>query len=93
MFRAIISDCSGLSFLTYAGIMANRNSTKLANINASFISVEQLVPNELGCHPHYRYETINGDPISNGYLLFEDSSLTEPFISAYKKHCKSEAGY
>ena len=76
---------------TVVSTKTNKKFT-LHEINASFISVEQLVPNELGCHPHYRYETINGDPISNGYLMFEDASLTEPFISAYKKHCNCEAG-
>ena len=46
-------------------------------ITSSYIDVESVEPNELGHHPHYRFETINKDPITNGYLIFEDKELQD----------------
>ena len=46
----------------------------LTKITAPEISVRTEKPNEHGCYSHYCWETINGDPISNGYLVFEDPS-------------------
>ncbi len=71
----------------------NKKKYTLYRINAAYIDVEEVVPKKSSTHPHYRYETINGDPITNGYLAFEDSSLTEPFKKTYNEHCGSNSGY
>ena len=63
----------------------------LTKITAPEISARSENPNELGYHSHYRWETINGDPISNGDLVFEDQSLTELFKAAYNAYCHTEA--
>ena len=62
----------------------------LKEITAPEISVITEKPNEHGYHPCYCWETINGDPISNGYLMFEDESLTEPFKAAYEAYSRTE---
>ena len=41
----------------------------------------------------YIYTTINGDPIKNGVLVFEDTSLTASFIAAYDAYCRSKEAY
>lgn len=51
---------------------------------------------ELGTHGHphhYCWETIGGDPFSNGHLVFEDTSLAEPFKKAYDAYCRTEDAY
>ena len=62
----------------------------LKEITAPEIAVRTEKPNERGYYSHYCWETINGDPISNGYLVFEDQSLTEPFKAAYNAYCRTE---
>ncbi len=62
----------------------------LTKITAPEISARSEKPNERGYYSHYCWETINGDPISNGYLVFEDQSLTEPFKAAYDAYCRTE---
>lgn len=62
----------------------------LTKIAAPEISVRSEKPNERGYYSHYCWETINGDPISNVYLVFEDRSLTEPFKAAYNAYCLTE---
>ena len=62
----------------------------LKEITAPEISVLTEKPDERGYRHCQCWETINGDPISNGYLLFEDRSLTEPFKAAYKAYCRTE---
>ena len=39
------------------------------------------------------YDTINGDPIKKGVLLFEDATLTEPFKAAYEAYCCTKDAY
>ena len=39
------------------------------------------------------YLTINGDPIKNGVLVCEDTSLTASFIAAYDAYCRSKQAY
>lgn len=66
---------------------------RLYHITSSYIDVESELPNSSGYLSHYRFDCINGDPISNGYLIFEDQSLTEPFKNAYSAYCRSMDGY
>ena len=65
----------------------------LTEIKAPEIAVRTEKPNEHGYCSCYCWETINGDPISNGDLVFEDSSLTEPFKAAYRAYCSTENAY
>ncbi len=46
-----------------------------------------------GGRKYYCWDTINGDPISSGALIFEDPSLKEPFIKAFDAHCHSRDAY
>ncbi len=66
----------------------------LRRIMAPYIIVETESPNELGCHPCYRFDTgTTDDPISSGRLCFADAALTEPFRTAYHNHIHSKDGY
>ena len=65
----------------------------LTEITAPEITVRAEKPNDRGYHSCYCWETINGDPISRGYLRFEDESLTEPFKVAYSIYCRTQDAY
>ena len=65
----------------------------LNRITSPYIDVVSELPNSSGYPSHYRFDCINGDPISNGNLVFEDQSLTEPFKNAYSAHFRSMDGY
>lgn len=71
----------------------NKERYVLTEITAPKIVVRTEKQNGLGYRPCYGWETINGDPITNGYLIFEDQSLTEPFKEAYNKHCNTQDAY
>ena len=62
----------------------------LTDITAPEICVRTEKPESGGYYSHYCWETINGDPISEGYLRFEDASLTEPFKAAYNAYSHTE---
>ena len=66
---------------------------RLHRITSPYIDVESEQPNSSGYPSHYRLDCINGDPITNGNLVFEDQNLTEPFIKAYSAYCRSMDGY
>ena len=66
---------------------------RLHSITSPYIDVESEEPESSGYHPHYRFNCINDDPISNGDLIFEDQSLTESFKKAYSAYCRSMDGY
>lgn len=70
-----------------------KNRYRLHRITSSYIDMESEKPNGSGYYSHYRFDCINGDPISNGDLIFEDQSLTEPFKKAYSAYCRSMDGY
>ncbi len=65
----------------------------LTKITAPEIKTQTVEQNLYGHHPCYCWETINGDPFTNGYLIFEDSSLTEPFKKVYDTYCHTEDAY
>ena len=65
----------------------------LETITAPYIRVKTEKPKEHGYPSYYSWETISGDPISRGLLVFEDVSLTEPFKVLYDAYCRSEDGY
>lgn len=65
----------------------------LYKITSSYIDVESVEPNESGHHPHYRFEIINKDPITEGHLIFEDASLKAPFIKAFNEYSHTKYAY
>ena len=65
----------------------------LTEITAPYIQVQTKAPNSSGYPSTYRFETVNGDPITNGILIFEDSTLLEPFKNAYKAYRHSKEAY
>ena len=65
----------------------------ITEITAPEIEAQTVLPEAHGYHSCYCWETINGDPITNGYLIFEDESLTEPFKKAYDAYCRTEDAY
>jgi hypothetical protein len=72
---------------------STHNRYVIEKITSPYIGVRSEKPNSSGCHSHYRFECINGDPITNGHLVFEDQSLTEPFKEAYNAYCHSKDAY
>ena len=62
-------------------------------ITAPKIEAQTVEPDAHGHHTCYGWKTVNGDPFSNGYLLFEDACLLEPFKKAYIAYCRTEAAY
>ena len=65
----------------------------LTSITAPEIGVMAVEPDARGIREHYVYRTMNGDPISNGILVFEDPALTVPFQAAYRAYCSTEEAY
>lgn len=70
----------------------NQKRYALYEISSPVIEVAEPQVNDKGVCVVYRYPTINGDPISTGALIFEDTSLLESFKAAYAAHCQSESG-
>ena len=62
-------------------------------ITSPEICVVTVEPEHHGYRSYYSYPTINGDPFSKGYLVFEDASLLEPFIAAFKAYVRTEDAY
>ena len=67
-------------------IEKTKSSCVLTEITAPYIQVQTKAPNSSGYPSTYRFETVNGDPFTNNLLKFEDSSLLELFIKAYKEY-------
>ena len=65
----------------------------LRQITAPCIMAATVEKDARGNCASYCWATINGDPISNGILIFEDASLTEPFIDAYNAYSHTQAAY
>ena len=77
-------------------IVISNNSKEryvVSRITSPYIEVKTEKPNSSGYPSTYHFETINGDPISNGVLTFEDVSLNEQFIVAYKAYSNSKDAY
>ncbi len=52
-----------------------KNRYRLHRISSSYIDMVSEKPNGRGYHSHYRFDCINGDPISNGDLIFDSTDL------------------
>lgn len=65
----------------------------LQEITSPYITAVTEAPDANGRHISYKWETINGDPISRGVLVFEDPALTASFKAAYDAYCRSKDAY
>ena len=65
----------------------------LKEITAPYIAAVAERPDANDRYAHYRWETINGDPISRGVLVFEDAALTESFKAAYEAYSHTKDAY
>ena len=65
----------------------------IRRITAFSIEGSAVEKDARGYHASYCWSTINGDPISNGVLTFEDTALTEPFKKAYEAYSHTEDAY
>ena len=65
----------------------------LRRITSPCIEVSTVEKDAQGRCASYCWATINGDPISTGALVFEDTSLTEPFKEAYTAYCHTRDAY
>ena len=65
----------------------------IKRITSPYIQVQTKAPDSSGYPSTYRFETVNGDPFTNNLLIFEDSSLLEPFMKAYKAYCHTKDAY
>ena len=63
---------------------------RISKITGALVGVVTEKPGASGYPAHYVYKTINGDPVSNGDLVFEDPALTEPFKKAYEAYSRTE---
>ena len=74
-------------------IEKTKTSCVLTEITAPYIQVQTKAPDSSGYPSTYRFETVNGDPFTNNLLIFEDASLLEPFMKAYKAYCHTKDAY
>lgn len=65
----------------------------LHEITSPEIKTVTTIPDSNGHYTFYCWKTINGDPFSKGYLVFEDASLQEEFKKAYEAYCKTKDAY
>lgn len=65
----------------------------LSKITSPEIIVKDEFPDKSGYRNCFCFKTINGDPIKNGVLVFEDNRLTDPFKKAYNDYCHSKDAY
>ena len=65
----------------------------LRRITSPCIEVSTVEKDARGNCSFYCWPTINGDPISNGLLVFEDASLTEPFKKAFEEYSHTQDAY
>ena len=65
----------------------------LRKITSPYIEATTVQRDAQGNCASYRWGTINGDPVSTGALVFEDTSLTAPFKAAFSAHCHTRDAY
>lgn len=65
----------------------------LTKITSPEIMVRSEKPNSNGTCDNFSWRTINGDPFTNKYLVFEDVSLNETFKKVYNEYCHSQDAY
>ena len=62
----------------------------LTEITAPEICAKAVKVNSSGYLSHYCWETINGDPFTNGDLIFEEEALNEPFKKMFDAYSRTE---
>ena len=72
---------------------STHNRYVIERITSPYIGVRSEKPDSSGYHSHYRFDCINGDPITNGDLVFEDEALVESFKMTYNDYCHSKDAY
>ena len=65
----------------------------LRQITAPYLMAWTAEADAQGNRGSYCWCTINGDPISNGILIFEDVTLNDPFMAEYNAHCHTRDAY
>ena len=65
----------------------------ITEITSPYITAREEKPGGNGYYKHYRWDTVNGDPISNGSLVFENSALNEIFIKSFDEYSHSRDAY
>ena len=63
----------------------------LKEITSPYIAVKEANNKNSGIS--IIYDTINGDAIKKGVLVFENATLTEPFNEAYAAYCRTKDAY
>ena len=63
----------------------------LTEITSPYIAVKE--ENNVNSGISIIYDTINGNPFEKGILVFEDTTLTEPFKVAYSAYCCTKDAY
>jgi hypothetical protein len=72
---------------------STHNRYVIEKITSPYIGVRSEKPNSSGYHSHYCFDCINGDPMTNGDLIFEDEALGESFKKTYNNYCHSKDAY
>ena len=72
---------------------ATKQRFVLRRITSPCIEVTATEKDARGYCASYSWPTINGDPISTGALVFEDTSLAAPFKAAFSAHCHTRDAY
>lgn len=65
----------------------------ITEITSPYITVREENASSGGYYKHYRWDTVNGDPISNGSLVFENSALKDLFIKTFDEYSHSRDAY
>lgn len=65
----------------------------LREITSPSISIVSEQPDGSGRLKRYTFNTINGDPVSKGVLIFADESLTDAFRTVYAEYCRTRNAY
>jgi hypothetical protein len=73
------------------GVPSNKRYI-LSKITAACIVAREEKGDAQGHCASYRWDTVNGDPISTGALVFEEAALKKPFQVAYEAYCRSQEG-
>ena len=63
----------------------------LTEITSPYIAVQE--ENNVNSGISIIYDTINGDPFEKGILVFEDTTLAEPFKATYSTYCRKKDAY
>ena len=72
---------------------ASKRRYVITEITSPYITARVEKPDSGGHYTFYRWGTINGDPITNGTLVFENGALNESFKRAFDEYSRTEDAY